>query len=249
MASKSKAAVISITEIWLDSSITEGEIHIDDYLVLHRDRNRSQGGVCVYIRNDFAFTSRSDIQMDSDEIIFVEFLLPKTKPITVGTAYRPPKQNDFLNNFKEILTHLRTDCEIIILGDFNISGLQRSSSIFKSYANILKLLNLDQIINEPTKITPTTSSLPDYILCNNKEKNCQSGTISISLSDHFMTYCTRKISKGQINKHNYVKIRSLKNYTKEEFILKLTCADLIQFFNGCNINIALSALWDIFFQL
>ena len=87
----------------------------------------------------FAFTSRSDIQMDSDEIIFVEFLLPKTKPITVGTAYRPPKQNDFLNNFKDILTHLRTDCEIIILGDFNICGLHRSSSIFKSYANILKL--------------------------------------------------------------------------------------------------------------
>ena len=86
MASKSKAAVISITETWFDSSITDGEIHIDDYLVLHRDRNRNSGGICVYIRNDFAFTSGSDIQTDSDEIIFVEFLLPKTKPITVGTV-------------------------------------------------------------------------------------------------------------------------------------------------------------------
>ena len=86
MASKSKAAVISITETWLDSSITDGEIHIDDFLVLHRDRNRNSGGICVYIRIDFAFTSRSDIQTDSDEIIFVELLLPKTKPITVGTV-------------------------------------------------------------------------------------------------------------------------------------------------------------------
>ena len=86
MASKSKAAVISITETWLDSSITDGEIHIDEYLVLHRDRNRNSGGICVYIRNDFAFPSRSDIQTNSDEIIFVELLLPKTKPITAGTV-------------------------------------------------------------------------------------------------------------------------------------------------------------------
>ena len=67
----------------MDSSITDGEIHLDDYSVLRRDRNRNGGGVCIYIRNDFAFTSRSDIQTDSDEIIFVELLLPKTKPILI----------------------------------------------------------------------------------------------------------------------------------------------------------------------
>ena len=38
ITSKSKAAVISITETWLDSSITDGEIHIDNYSVLRRDR-------------------------------------------------------------------------------------------------------------------------------------------------------------------------------------------------------------------
>ena len=54
---------------------------------------------------------------------------------------------------------------------------------FKSYANILKLFNLDQIINEPTRITPATSSLLDHILCN-KKKQCQPDTISIVLSEN-----------------------------------------------------------------
>ena len=70
---------------------------------------------------------------------------------------------------------------------------------------------------------------------------CQSSTISIGMCDHFMTYCTRKISKVQISKHKYVRIRYLKNYTKEEFILKLTCADWSQCFNACNIDTAWSA--------
>ena len=36
----------------------------------------------------------------NDELIFVELLLPKTKPIIIVTVYRPPKQNDFLSSFK-----------------------------------------------------------------------------------------------------------------------------------------------------
>ena len=78
---------------------------------------------------------------------------------------------------------------------------------------------MDQIIQEPTKITPTTSNL--VILCNNKEKNCQCGTTSIGLSDHFMTYCTRKISKGQINKHKYVKLDLLKIIQRKNLFLNL----------------------------
>ena len=37
-----------------------------------------------------------------------------------------------------------------------------------------------------------------------------------------MTHFTRKIVRGQINKHNVVKLKSLKHYCKEEFILKLS---------------------------
>ena len=111
IASNSKAAVLSITETWLDDSVSDGEIHIKNYSIVRRDRNRNGGGVCVYIRNDVAFNFRSDLQRDSDEMIFVELLLPKTKPIIIGSVYRPPKQNDFLSNFEEILTYLRSDCD------------------------------------------------------------------------------------------------------------------------------------------
>ena len=61
IAQKTRAAVIGISETWLDDSITDAEIAISGYSVLRLDRNRDGGGVCVYIRNDFAFNHRQDM--------------------------------------------------------------------------------------------------------------------------------------------------------------------------------------------
>ena len=87
------------------------------------------------------------------------------------------------------------------------------------------MFNLTQLITEATRVTSSSSSLIDHILSNSCEKICQSGTISIGLSDHFLTFMTRKVVKGQISKHNFVKIRSLKRYNKDDFNLKLSDMD------------------------
>ena len=35
------------------------------------------------------------------------------------------------------------------------------------------------------------------------------------------TYCTRKVQRGSFNTHNSVKIRSMKNYSSENFLMEL----------------------------
>ena len=76
------------------------------------------------------------------------------------------------------------------------------------------------MINKATRVTETTATLLDHIYTNNSENTCQSGVIEMGISDHIMTYCTRKITRGQIGKHNTVKIRSMKNSCKELLIGK-----------------------------
>ena len=71
-------------------------------------------------------------------------------------------------------------------------------------------------------MTSSSSTLIDHILSDTSEKICQFGTISLGLSDHFFIYATRKVVKGQINKNNTVKLRSLRNYCKQDFGLKLS---------------------------
>ena len=75
----------------------------------------------MYIRDNLAFTSvQLDSRNNTDEIVCVELSLPKSKPIIVGTCYRSPQNNDFINKFEIFLSQLREDCAIILLGDFNI---------------------------------------------------------------------------------------------------------------------------------
>ena len=87
------------------------------------------------------------------------------------------------------------------------------------------MFNLCQMIKQPTRVTECTSSVIDHILCNNPEKNCQSGVLNMGISDHFIVYCTRKLSKSSFNKHNNVK-----SYSKDVFIEKLTEANGESFF-------------------
>jgi hypothetical protein len=84
IANKSKAAIISVTETWLDDSITNTEVNILDYTILRKARNRYGGGVCMYVREDLELTPlQLDRVNNTDEILCVELLLPKTKPIIV----------------------------------------------------------------------------------------------------------------------------------------------------------------------
>ena len=197
---KTKPAIIAITETWLDKSVTEGEVGIDGYTLQRNDRNRSGGGVCLYIQNRYAFTSMNIIDSDEYESLWINIFLPKTKPIQVGVCYRPPSQANFLELFEKSLSQLRSDCEIYILGDFNID-FHQSHSLFKAYKQVINLFDLKQMIDQPTRITESTKSTIDHSLTNRNENLSQHGTIPIGLSDHFIT----PLSVSQVlNSHSHV---------------------------------------------
>lgn len=164
IASKSKASVIAIYETWINNSVTDSEISIEGYHVLRKDRNRSGGGVCVYIRPYLAFARRTDIDNDNLESLWLELYLPKIKPIIVGVCYRPPTQTSFIDHWEENLCKLRTDCETIILCEYNICTTRKSNHLYKSNMNVLNLFSLCQIIIDQTRITCDTESIIDHSL-------------------------------------------------------------------------------------
>ena len=103
---------------------------------------------------------------------------------------------------------------------------------------MLGLFNLKLLINTPTRITPNSSTIIDHILCNSSENVIQSGTIPVGLSDNLLTYVTRKASRGVFNSHNTIRIRSLKNYSENDFLQQLANADWSICFNVECVNSA-----------
>lgn len=212
-----------------------------------RDRNREGGGVCVFVRDDIAFNVREDLNHQDIEAIWVDVLLPRTKPILICICYRPPKQTNFYSLLEEhiISSEKFQQQEIYMLGDFNTNYLKdskdtKSNSLLRTLKHYMSILSLKQIITEPTRVSQNCSSTIDLILTSEPYKISQHGVISVGLSDHDLIYCTSKISKDQINKHNTAQIRSLKNYDKVKFIEKLNKADWFKVINEENINIAWS---------
>ena len=224
IAKVSRAALIGITESKLDNSVLDGEINIEGYSIIRSDRNRHGGGVACYIRSDISFNIRSDFT-DDIENIFFDILLPKLKPILVGIVYRPPDQSGFLNKLSSSIANAKFFdlYEAYILGDFNINLISKNtiSNSSKRYNEFCAMHGLKQLIKSPTRVTENTSSLLDHILTNSQDKISQVGVMDIGLSDHQITYCTRKVIKEKFNKHRDITIRSLKNYSEEAFVNSL----------------------------
>jgi exonuclease III len=133
LAHKTKASIIAVSETWLDSTITDSEAKVEGYNLVRKDRDRHGGGVCLYIRENLSFNPRLDLQRQDVEAVFVDIMLPKTKPITVGAMYRPPKQSNFLELYQETLSQIDLSNELYILGDFNICVKIKNSTLFGKY--------------------------------------------------------------------------------------------------------------------
>ena len=199
IAKLSNTTVIGITESKLGNCILDSEIKIDNYQILHCDRNRKGGGVACYVRNDLSYTEK-DFFPEKIENIFFENLLPKTKPISVRIIYRPPNQNNLLQTLNENFAKLDTlKKELYILSDFNKklyqhqnhTGCKNNTLVSKAVSNDVKnylqfctMFGLSQIIKSPTRVTCSSTSLIDNILASLPDRIPQEGVNNnVGLSD------------------------------------------------------------------
>ena len=159
LASKTRASIIAISETWIDNTVANSEIELEGFNVIRNDRSRNGGGVCLYIKNDIAFNVRLDLCNDQIESIWAEILLPKTKPIVIGACYRPQTDTRFFEVFEDTLSKIRSDLELIILGDFNVDYALKQDHLLSKMKQALQLFDCKQLINSPTRVCRTRASI------------------------------------------------------------------------------------------
>ena len=76
------------------------------------------------------------------------------------------------------LSKVEPGTELYILGDMNINYLDNDSVLSAKYKELLDSFGFEQLIDEPTRITPTSASLIDHILTKITQRwlliwNCQ----------------------------------------------------------------------------
>ena len=130
IAKLNEAAVIGILESKLADSVLSSEIQMENYDLIRSDRNRHGGGVACFVTNDLSYNTKSFLPSEIENI-FIEIFLPHSKPLIVGTIYRPPIQASFTEAITEHFSKMSTnDTERYILGDFNINLISKQRFLF-----------------------------------------------------------------------------------------------------------------------
>ena len=111
--------------------------------------------------------------------------------------------------------------EYYLLGDLNVDFMSTSeSSNRQKVKEILDIYEIEQLINEPTRITATSSTLIDLCLTNMPTNTFKSGVIHLSISDHSLTYTIRKAHYTPQGPR-IINTRSMKNFNREAFLNEL----------------------------
>ena len=210
-----KPDIITLSETWLTNKISNNEIELTNYVLHRADRGLRGGGVATFVLSNLASeVITPEIEPSNFECLFVKVILHENKYITIGNIYRPPSAPaDSFDCMISTINSISCKNEIVILGDFNKNWLDNSSKKIKStFGN----LNLTQLINEPTRVTPFSQSLLDWILVSHPQRFLQSGVLSDCMSDHSIVYCIWKIKFPKLPP-KLIKIRQYKKMNVNKF--------------------------------
>ena len=91
------------------------------------------------------------------------------------------------------------ELECFFLGDLNFDVPKTQSPLYQALKHFLYICNWVQVIKEPTRITPTCSSILDVIIVSDEEKISQSGVFPLASAIIFLL-----IVQGIVLKQNLI---------------------------------------------
>ena len=91
--------------------------------------------------------------------------------------------------------------DFYLLGDLNCNMNDGSNHNSSTLTNILDIYGLSQLISEPTRITPTSSTLIDLCITSSPEKISKAGVVHLGISNHSLVFMTLKISYERTGSH------------------------------------------------
>ena len=117
---------------------------------------------------------------------------------------------------------------------------QSIPSDIKKYHEFCTMFGPKQLIEVPTRVTCSSSTITDHMLAISANRVSQQGVIDVGLSDHQIIYCTWKISRIKRCVHKEIRCHSSKNYSADINGGALGRVDFPSYHNFVNINDAYS---------
>lgn len=181
--------VIFLSETWYRSDADV--MYLPGYKAFFVNRpHKRGGGVAMLVKERLTCELLSTHCLSNDD---VELLTVRSGQNIFSVIYRPPHGSltEFFAIFEREITFLSGNFLSIIAGDFNID-MGTSSSAQQQMLVAIQSASFENVINNPTRVTPTSSSVLDLIITNHTGLY-KSGRIAVDISDHLPVFlCIEK---------------------------------------------------------
>ena len=220
---------VMLTETWCTNDADV--FRLPSYKTIYSNRSTGRGGgICMLVSDAFTYELFEDFTVTNQDY---EFLLIRIQNTALAVCYRPPNGSviAFLEYLESVLTFITENhLDFICGGDVNIN-MMRSDSIKAKVDILLKAYGCYNVINLPTRVTETSSSLIDVFLTNVCSDDVKAGVFAFDLSDHLPVFMC---SKGYIRR----------KYTPEVRVTQpITCHSLAGFRDR-----VISTCWDTIYS-
>src|ERR1700733_12446075 len=239
---EAKFHVITLTETWTTED-NEDLLNYPGYKTFAKSRIGGKdggGGVAVLVNESLQckLCDQLPINMSSFEAIFIHITGPNSGPLLIGSLYRPPDGNLelFHSELEKILNVVdKIKGTAYICGDYNLNLLNLDThKQTEDFFNLMSTFLFRPLIQAPTRITSSSSTLIDNIFTNSlSTKECP-GILIADISDHLPVFTIIASKPLNIGKPKYITYRhkqtnALLNFTndlaKEEWTETLSLKD------------------------
>ena len=169
----------------------------------------------------------------------------KLPAFIVGCVYRHPKALAVSFEYIETIFRLLSvkNKSLFILGDFNDNLLLKDSRLSKLITNN----NLTQIIDKPTRVTPTSATLLDLVITNKPDLILTHNIVPQIIADHDLVSVQVDISKPKRQPVTKT-FRHLGKYSQETFssLLEQNSPAMNKIFLTDNVNDQVRIFTDVF---
>lgn len=234
-----KFDIIAVSETWLNDNILSQSVNLNNYKLFRRDRSEGRGGgTAMYVKSNFKCSAINNLQLNTTEQLWVS-LNYNNKKFALGVIYRPPNCSvlEFCNEFESVLNQLITKYDqVLCTGDFNIDFLEPTSNSYKLLHDSINSYSLKQIIHQPTRISSTSATLIDLIICSETLKCFNVNVEDVSdISDHSLISCSVGNNRDLVKPFLYT-FRNFKHFSNDNFTNDLLSIPLWHIFYLNNID-------------
>ena len=232
--------IMGICETFLDDNVADNEICIEGYTTVKKNRNRHGGGVILYIKEGIQYNEITNLAGSEAESVWANIQCDKQQ-LALGIMYRPPSSNHaYLKSMLDQIDNVYSYNEnVILMGDLNYDYKLDESFSSNPLHRIEILYGMRQLINSPTRVTLTTSTIIDVMFSTEHESHVVTGVYDISLSDHYMTYTIYSKNSHKTCLPKEINFRNYKRFNIDSFRNALSQND-----NICNTSWSADQLAD-----